>query len=111
MGKQYNKEIKRRRRKDYLKRCAELEKVQLAGAKSKPKASAKGTDEPVKKKAAKKKVAKKKAPKAEVETPEIPGLEEGVAVPEVVEAAEVAEAPSDSAGEAPEAPAEEVVGE
>ncbi len=108
MGKQYNKEIKRRRRKDYLKRRAELEKAQIAGAKAKPKVAGKGTEEPVKKKATKKKAAKKKAPKAEVETLEIPVLEEEATATANVE---VAEATSEVSEEVPDSSTKESDGE
>ncbi len=59
MGKQHNKIIKRRRRRNYVKRKTELEK-QSAALKGKPAADKKA---PVKKAAAKKAPAKKAAAK------------------------------------------------
>jgi len=62
MGKQHNKIIKRRRRKNYLKRKAELEKQSAVLNKKAPKAATKkeaAKKAPAKKAAAKKTAAKK----------------------------------------------------
>ena len=74
MGQQYNKLIKRRRRKDYLRRKNDRIKLlgKTSGSKSTAKAPAKKAapkKTAAKKAAPKKKVAAKPAPEAKEETP------------------------------------------
>jgi hypothetical protein len=67
MGQQYNKVIKRRRRKEYLKRVKDREKTNQAVAKKAPASksvSAEESDAELKKAAAKKVPASKKVPAA-----------------------------------------------
>lgn len=91
MGQQYNKLIKRRRRKEYLRR--KQERIKLLGKTS----GKKGADsKPAKKAAPKKTAAKKAAPKKKV----------AEKAPEAEAPAPEAEAPAEKAPEA-EAPAEE----